>query len=257
MRNGVCKMCDRENHPRPPGTRYAAPPPSETVTIFTPPTDDEVAALFSRPANTALRLGLVLAGLLVLGVPLLLMAWVRTPQVTGVGDPVQQPVLFDHRHHVVDDGIECMYCHSTVDRSPAAGMPTTARCMGCHSQVWNDSPLLALVRESYFTGKPIPWVRVNRLPDFVYFDHSIHVAKGVGCESCHGRVDRMAAVSQAKPLTMGWCLSCHRQPEKFLRPRSEVTTMGWEPKMDQRKLGRALEREYAVQKVTNCSGCHR
>lgn len=216
-----------------------------------------MAALFSRPANTALRLGLVLAGLLVLGVPLLLMAWVRTPNVTGEGNPVQQPVLFDHRHHVVDDGIDCMYCHAEVDRSPAAGIPTTARCMGCHSQVWNASPLLARVRESYFSGRPIPWVRVNRLPDYVYFDHSIHVNKGVGCESCHGRVDEMAAVEQAKPLTMGWCLSCHRKPEEFLRPRSEVTTMGWEPAGSQEALGRKLKEEYGVREMTNCSTCHR
>jgi hypothetical protein len=113
------------------------------------------------------------------------------------------------------------------------------------------------VRESYFSGQPIPWVRVNRLPDFVYFDHSIHVAKGVGCESCHGRVDRMAAVQQAKPLTMGWCLNCHRHPEEFLRPRSEVTTMGWKPKGDQEALGMALRKEYDVRSMTTCSTCHR
>lgn len=200
---------------------------------------------------------MVFAGVVIIGGPLLLMAWVRTPYVTSQGNPVQQPVLFDHRHHVVDDGIECRYCHSTVDRSPSAGIPTTARCMGCHGQIWNESPLLARVRSSYFSGQPIPWVRVNRLPDFVYFDHSIHVAKGVGCESCHGRVDQMAAIEQAKPLTMGWCLSCHRRPEAQLRPRSEVTTMGWKPKENQLALGAALKKEYGVRSLTNCTTCHR
>jgi hypothetical protein len=216
-----------------------------------------MAWIFSRADDTRLRVGLVLAALVVVGVPLALMAWVRLPQATGEGDPVQQPVLFDHRHHVVDDGIDCEYCHSTAERAATAGMPSSARCMGCHGQIWDRSPLLARVRESYYSGVPLAWVRVHRLPDFVYFDHSIHVRKGVGCESCHGRVDRMAAVYQAKPLTMGWCLECHRDPAPHLRPRDEVTTMGWSPPGDRAALGRALMREYDVRTVTYCTGCHR
>lgn len=216
-----------------------------------------VAALFSRFANTAVRLGLILGGLVALGIPVALMGWVRTPFVTGKENPVQQPVLFDHRHHVVDDGIDCRYCHSTVDRSPTAGIPSTARCMGCHNQIWNSSPLLARVRNSYFSGKPIPWVRVHRLPEFVYFDHSIHVAKGIGCESCHGRVDQMAAVHQVAPLTMGWCLDCHRNPEPYLRPRSQITAMGWRPPGGQEAMGRELRRAYGVQVRTYCTTCHR
>jgi hypothetical protein len=215
-----------------------------------------MAAIFSRQAGGMLRLVIVAIAAVLVGTPLGLMAWVRTPHVTGVGNPIQQPVLFDHRHHVVDDGISCAYCHSTAERAAPAGLPSTARCMGCHGQIWNHSPLLEPVRESYFTGRPIPWVRVNRLPDFVYFDHSIHLAKGVGCESCHGRVDRMAAVFQAKPLTMGWCLGCHRNPEKFVRPRSEVMTMGWSAG-DQRALGAMLVRQYRVREMTHCTACHR
>jgi formate-dependent nitrite reductase cytochrome c552 subunit len=186
------------------------------------------------------------------------MGWVRTSNVTGEGNPVQQPVLFDHRHHVVDDGIDCKYCHSEVDRSPSAGIPTTARCMGCHSQVWTGSPLLARVRESYFSGQPIPWVRVNRLPDFVYFDHSIHVAKGVGCESCHGRVDRMPLTVRTQPLSMQWCLDCHRAPQKYLRPREQEFAMNWKAQ-DQEKLGLALVRRYHIdtRRLTDCSVCHR
>jgi hypothetical protein len=216
-----------------------------------------VAALFSRFANTAVRLGLILAALAAIGIPVALMGWVRTPFVTGQENPVQQPVLFDHRHHVVDDGIDCRYCHSTVDRSPTAGIPSTARCMGCHNQIWSSSPLLAKVRDAYFSGKPVPWVRVHRLPEFVYFDHSIHVAKGIGCESCHGRVDQMAAVHQVAPLTMGWCLDCHRNPEAHLRPRSQITTMGWRPPGGQDSLGRELMRAYGVQVRTYCTTCHR
>jgi len=216
-----------------------------------------VPAPFPPWSDSLLRAGLVLAGGLALGVPLLLMAWVRSPQVTGERDPIAQPIDFDHRHHVVDDGIDCRYCHDLVDRSPYAGVPPTERCLNCHSQIWNTSPELAVVWASYTTDTPIPWRRVHQLPDFVYFDHAIHVGKGIGCETCHGRVDRMARVYQVAPLTMGWCLDCHREPERYLRPLDQVTTMGWRPGRSQRELGRELKERYRVRSITHCTACHR
>lgn len=208
-------------------------------------------------SDSLLRAGLVLVAVTVLGIPLLLMAWVRSPQITGERDPIAQPIAFDHRHHVGDDGIDCRYCHDLVDRSPYAGVPPTERCLNCHSQIWNTSPELALVWTSYTTDTPIPWRRVHQLPGFVYFDHAIHVGKGIGCETCHGRVDRMARVYQVAPLTMGWCLDCHREPERYLRPLDQVTAMGWRPERPQRELGRELKERYRVRSITNCTACHR
>lgn len=216
-----------------------------------------MAALFPRWSDSVLWLGIAVALAAVVGLPLFLMAWVRTPYATGQYDPVEQPVEFDHRHHVVDDGIDCRYCHDLVDRSPFAGVPPTARCMNCHSQIWNTSPLLRPVWDSYFGDRPIRWVRVHRLPDFVFFDHAAHVNKGVGCESCHGRVDQMASVYQVAPLTMAWCLECHRAPERFLRPVEHVTTMGWHPDRPQRELGLEIKRRYEVRELTHCTACHR
>ena len=168
--------------------------------------------LFPRWTRSVFPLGVVVVAAVPLGGVVGLMAWVRSPYVTGQLDPPDQPVQFDHRHHVRDDGIDCEYCHTTARRSPYAGVPPTSLCMGCHNQIWNDSPALALVRQSYFTGNPIPWRRVHRLPDFVFFDHSAHVTRGVACERCHGRVDLMARTLQVAPLTMDWCLDCHRNP---------------------------------------------
>jgi len=189
----------------------------------------------------------------VIGGVCLLMVYMRTPYITKVGVPVGQPVMFDHRHHVVDDGIDCRYCHYTVEKERSAGMPPTSLCMNCHNQIWNSSPLLAPVRESYFTGKPIEWRRVHVLPDFVYFDHSIHVNKGVGCVSCHGRVDQMAQTEKAEPLTMIWCLDCHRNPAPNLRPQEAITAMDWQPHGN----GAELARQNHVQSLTHCSACHR
>lgn len=214
-------------------------------------------ALFPRWSDTLLRVGLVaLVASLVLAL-VFLMAWVRTPQITGQYAPLEQPVEFDHRHHVSDDGIDCRYCHDLVERSPYAGVPPTERCMNCHNQIRPESPLLAPVWESFFTNEPIVWARVHRLPEFVYFDHSIHVKKGVGCESCHGRVDRMARIYQVASLQMGWCLDCHRRPERALRPVEEITTMGWVPPRPQEELGRELMERYGVRRVTDCTACHR
>jgi hypothetical protein len=157
-------------------------------------------------------------------------------------------------------GIDCRYCHTTVERTAFANVPSTKTCMNCHSQIWAVSPELEPVRASLRTGTSIEWVRVHDLPDFVYFNHSIHVAKGIGCETCHGRVDRMPLVAQAANLQMDWCLECHRNPERYVRPREEVFTMGWEPAGDQVALGRKLVREYGIRgpsALTSCSTCHR
>ncbi len=189
--------------------------------------------------------------------PAALMAWVRSPLHTGKGEPIVQPVAFDHRHHVRDDGIDCRYCHYDVERSPMAGVPDTGLCMNCHAQIWTDSPLLEPVRKSYFEKEPIRWERVNVLPDFVFFNHSIHVSRGVGCEACHGRVDLMAGVQKASSLDMDFCLGCHREPWKHLRPADAVTQMGYVPSEPQAELGWRLQREHHINPPTYCSGCHR
>jgi hypothetical protein len=216
-----------------------------------------MAAPFPRWSNTALRLGLTLVGGGTLGALCLLMIYMRTPYITDVGVPISQPVMFDHRHHVVDDGIACRYCHYTVEKEASAGIPPTEMCMNCHNQIWNTSPILEPVRRSYFSGQPIEWRRVHDLPEFVYFNHSIHVNKGVGCVTCHGRVDQMAQVAKAQPLTMGWCLDCHRNPAPNLRPLDQITSMDWKPPEDAGAFGEKLAREYGVQRLTHCSTCHR
>jgi formate-dependent nitrite reductase cytochrome c552 subunit len=186
-----------------------------------------------------------------------LFVYARAPAGTGQAEEIVQPLEFDHRHHVADDGIDCRYCHTSVERAASAGIPSTALCMNCHSQVWNRSPRLEPVRESYFTRQPIAWTRVHRLPDFVYFNHSIHVNKGIGCETCHGRVDEMPAIQQVAPLTMGWCLECHRNPAPNLRPVEEVTTMGWVARGDKDALAKELMKKNDVHTRTSCTTCHR
>lgn len=189
-----------------------------------------------------------------------LMAYVRSPHVTGQQMPIEQPIEFDHRHHAGDEQIDCRYCHWTVEEAPSAGIPSTTVCMSCHAQVWNKSPYLVEVRKAFFADQPIPWVRVHNLPDFVYFNHAIHVNKGVGCVTCHGRIDQMAAVEQSAPLTMAWCLECHRNPEPNLRPAEFITSMTWTPPADKAeaaKLGQTLAVEYDVHSRTSCSTCHR
>ena len=175
-------------------------------------------------------------------------------------NPKEQPVEFSHKHHVGDDGIDCRYCHSSVDKSNNAGMPGTHVCMSCHSQLWSDSPELEVVRESYRTGKPIQWARVHDLPDFAYFNHSIHVKKGVSCVSCHGRVDEMPLMWKENTLSMQWCIDCHRAPEKVLRPREYVYQMDWKPKGEtQEQIGKRLLKDYHILssfQLTNCSTCH-
>jgi hypothetical protein len=217
-----------------------------------------VSALFPEWSNSIFRWALGTAAAGALGVPVLLMLWVRSPYMTGQAEQVMQPMKFDHRHHVRDDGIDCRYCHEGVVRSAYAGLPATSVCMGCHAQVWTSSPELLPLRESYFRGERIAWQRVNALPQHVYFDHSIHVAKGVGCATCHGRVDLMGQVVQAEPLAMGWCLDCHRDPVPHLRPPDEVVNMEWTPApRTQDDVGREIQKRYDVHPTTDCTGCHR
>ena len=174
--------------------------------------------------------------------------------------PREQPVQFSHKHHVGDDGIDCRYCHTSVEKSAFAGIPPTKTCMNCHSQLFANSPYLEPVRESWRTGKPIQWIRVHDLPDFAYFNHAIHVNKGVGCSTCHGRVDLMPLTFQVASLQMQWCLECHREPERFLRPKDQIFNMEWEPPANQLELGRQLQEEYKTPSkavLTSCSTCHR
>lgn len=233
--------------------------------------------LIFRPKHNYLaRLSLVLGGLGAVGGILGVLVYVRTPLARGMQDPVEQPIQFDHRHHTRDEGIDCRFCHQTVETSPHAGIPSTQLCMNCHSQIWNGSPMLELVRQSFIEGRPIEWTKVNDVPDYVYFNHAIHVNKGVGCVSCHGRVDQMAAVDKAKSLTMSFCLDCHRNPAPHLRPVEEVTNMEWTPPRghahlahagdgahaaeageDARAFAERMMRENDVHTRTACTTCHR
>jgi hypothetical protein len=181
----------------------------------------------------------------------------RSDFVTTANTNKAQPVQFSHQHHVGGIGIDCRYCHTAVEVSSSAGIPPTKTCINCHSQIWSTSPYLEPVRASFRDDTPLKWVRVHDLPDFVYFNHSIHVKKGVGCETCHGRVDKMPLMRQQNTLQMEWCLDCHRNPEKYVRPRSEVLTMGYTPAVAQATLGPQLVAEYKIQSLTNCSVCHR
>jgi hypothetical protein len=185
------------------------------------------------------------------------MLWARTPYARNMETPIEQPLQFDHRHHTRDEGIDCRYCHNTVDKAPFASLPPTQLCLNCHSQVWNKSPLLEPVRKSFIENTPLVWNRVYKVPEFVYFNHSIHVGKGVGCVTCHGRVDQMAAVEKVNTLTMGWCLDCHRHPEKNLRPVAEVTNMTWHAEGDADETARVLAEKNDVHTRTSCTTCHR
>jgi hypothetical protein len=178
----------------------------------------------------------------------------------ALGAPVEQVVPFSHKHHVGDDGIDCRYCHTSVEKSAFAGIPPLSTCMTCHSQLFTDASILEPLRAAYAGRKTLQWQRVHDLPDFVYFDHSIHVAKGVGCSSCHGAVDTMPLVSRVASLRMQWCLECHRQPERVLRPKDQVFDMHWQPPPDQLARGARLRAAYHIHStevLTSCSTCHR
>jgi hypothetical protein len=236
-----------------------------------------------------------IARILVIGLPMAfagsgvgLAAFYRSDYTTGRNEVTEQPVPFSHKHHVSELGIDCRYCHTGVEHSAVAGIPPTKTCMNCHQQMWAGAELLEPVRNSYKTNVPIEWTKVHNTPHYVYFNHSIHVAKGVGCVSCHDRIDNMPLVKQSKTLLMEWCLDCHRHPENHLRPKSEIYNLGWKPgdvkfakgehghemnystvdvdgeeiatTKSQAELGRQLKEKYHVRDsktITNCSICHR
>ena len=186
-------------------------------------------------------------------------AVMRSPYVTGQNLTIEQPVPFSHEHHVGKLGLDCRYCHNAVERSPVASVPPTHTCMTCHSQLFTQAAMLAPVRKSMAEHMPLHWNRVHRLPDYVYFDHSVHIANGVGCTTCHGQIANMPLMRQSAPLTMAWCLDCHRDPTHYLRPRSEIFSPTWGPPKDQLEQGRKLLIQYQihVEHLTDCSVCHR
>ncbi len=200
------------------------------------------------------------AGLLLVAAPVYAVAilyYGGSPRTTAIGYMPQQPVPYSHATHVGRLGIDCRYCHTTVDQAASAAVPHTSVCMNCHERIAADSPQLLTVRGSYASGHPIAWIKVHDLPDYVYFDHSAHVSRGVGCVSCHGRVDRMDEVRQVHTLSMGWCLDCHRNPEPHLRPLDKVTDLAWQAQEDQAVLGSRLRKLHNINPPTYCSTCHR
>lgn len=219
-----------------------------------------MAQLFHRSANNIAKASIVVAIVLAGVVGYVYTQVARSSYLTGRYLEKQQPVQFSHKHHVGDDGIDCRYCHTAVETSSSAGIPPTQTCMNCHSQIWADSPYLEPVRASYRENKPIEWNRVHDLPEYAYFNHSIHVSKGVGCSSCHGDVANMPSVYQENTLQMEWCLSCHREPEKFLRPKEEIFNTSWDVNnlTDEQRL--QLKADYKIRSkemLTSCSTCHR
>ena len=232
-----------------------------------------MAQIFHRSTNFIARFSLFsaifLAGLALTGV----LALARASYFTRQNIFREQPVQFSHKHHVGDDGIDCRYCHTSVEDSSFAGIPPTKTCMNCHAQIWTNAPMLAPVRYSFSSGQSLQWTRVHDLPDFVYFNHSIHINKGVGCYSCHGQVDAMPLMYEENTLQMEWCLNCHREPEKFLRPKEQVFNMQYQQPSSEHlvevdgksyasqfELGKALRQKYHLrtsQDITSCSTCHR
>jgi len=216
--------------------------------------------LFQPSSNTIARVSIFgFIGLITFaGWTLYAVYW--SPYTTRQNAPIEQPVMFSHEHHVNMLGIDCRYCHTSVETSAFAGIPETEICMTCHSQLFTGEPMLALVRQSLAENKPMQWRRVNDLPDFVYFNHSIHVAKGIGCTECHGRVDKMPLTEQAHPLYMKWCLECHNAPEKSIRPREKVFEMDWQRPANDEAQAAELIKKYHVMppaRLHDCSICHR
>jgi hypothetical protein len=215
--------------------------------------------VFHRSTNTIARLTIYGAAFLIAALGWAVYELSASPYVTDMSVAKDQPVPFSHKHHAGELGIDCRYCHTSVEKSSFAGVPPTQTCMTCHSQIWTNASMLEPVRASYRDDKSIEWIRVNALPDFVYFDHSIHVAKGVGCTTCHGQIAEMPLTQRAGTLYMSWCLECHRQPEKYLRPKSEVFNPYYDPPSGEKQLelGKKLMAEYRVQSLQTCSTCHR
>jgi hypothetical protein len=217
------------------------------------------AQIFTPNANALAKVTIAAVLLLITGVIAAMVGIYLSPWFTDVGVAKAQPVPFSHKHHVDQLKIECRYCHATVEKAAYAGYPATETCMSCHSQVWTNSPLLEPVRESYQTGEPLLWNKIYDVPDFVYFNHSAHVNNGIGCSSCHGRIDQQHLAAKAQPLYMGWCLGCHRNVEDNIRPADQVFNMDWQPAANQAEIGRQLIAEYGIQtsQLTNCYICHR
>jgi hypothetical protein len=219
-----------------------------------------MAQFFNKSANNIARISIVAAVVLagVAGFAYTIIA--RSSYLTGRYVEKQQPIQFSHKHHAGDDGIDCRYCHQTVETTASAGMPSTQTCMNCHSQLFADQPYLEPVRASFRDNKPMEWERVHDLPEFTYFNHSIHIAKGVGCSTCHGQIDNMPAVFQENTLQMEWCIACHRAPEQFIRPKSEIFNMQWQDGDIDTADREKLKVDYRIRSkemMTSCSTCHR
>ena len=216
-----------------------------------------MSQIFPPSANSYAR-GSIIGVLVLLGtLGLTLDRLSRSPYVTRADTVREQPVQFSHQHHNGGLGIDCRFCHTSVEKAASAGIPPTKTCMNCHSQIWLNSPYLEIVRASFRDDKPLHWTRVHDLPDFVYFNHSVHVKKGMGCATCHGRVDRMPLMYQEQSLQMEWCVGCHREPERYVRPREQVFSVAYATPPNQLDVGRRLVAEYQIQKLTACSTCHR
>src|SRR5438132_191601 len=216
-----------------------------------------MAQLFPKSANVHARVTILGLVVLICGAGWATSTIYWSPYTTEVDVPLQQPIPFSHKHHVTDDGIDCRYCHTSVEESSFAGLPPTETCMTCHSQIWKNSPILEPVRQSFREDRSIEWVRVNALPEFVYFDHSIHVAKGIGCTTCHGPIGAMPLTWAENSLKMSWCLDCHRHPENNVRPKDEVFSISYQPPAHQLELGTKLIKEYKIYSLTDCWTCHR
>lgn len=219
-----------------------------------------MAQIFHRSTNTISKVSIYGAVFLLAAGGILTWVVGQSPYLTDANVALQQPVPFSHKHHVSELGIDCRYCHTTVEKSSFAGIPPSHTCMSCHSQIWADSPMLAPVRVSYQTNRSLEWNRVNALPDFAYFDHSIHIHKGIGCTTCHGPVGQMPLTWRANTLYMRWCIDCHNHPERSVRRREDVFNAAYVPPPDQLQLGRRLVKEYKIKsprELTDCYTCHR
>lgn len=218
-----------------------------------------MAQIFRPSANTLMRVALLAIVILPIAAIAAAYGVMWSPYITGENVTLEQPVPFSHQHHVGQLGLDCRYCHTAVETSPVASVPPTHTCMTCHSQLFTNTPVLQKVVESYASGKPIHWHRVNSLPGYVYFDHSVHVNNGVGCTTCHGPIDKMPLTRPAAPLTMSWCLDCHRNPARNLRTKSEIFSTDWKPLENQLALGKHLLEVYKIQpaRLSDCSVCHR
>lgn len=217
-----------------------------------------MANIFPKSAN-AVPLKVIVALILIGGALIVGARNYLTPSYSRIGYAPIQPVAFDHSLHVGQLGMDCRYCHTYVDQSEHSNIPATSTCMNCHSQVKSDDPLLAMVRESYQTGEPIPWVKIHKTPDYVFFNHAVHVNRGISCVECHGQVNEMEVVYQAKSHSMGFCLECHRNPEKHVRPLDKVYDLTWkaESKEAQIEMGTKFVHDWKIMPPQSCSGCHR